>query len=174
MINEDYKAILESTERRILISARGHWLATNRFESLDRQFTFFSIMAGFLVSLLAVMPITYRDLFAVVRDEISLSIFVFGAMASVLSTLQAIFRWGSRAQSHSQAATDYTNARRQLEILKLEKPSDPAALSDLLRDLSRLSDLTPTVPEHIWAKATAQIHKEVKKSSDFSQPLLKL
>jgi hypothetical protein len=160
MVENDYDAILKSTERRILISARGHWLATNRFESLDRQFTFFSIMAGFLVSLLAVMPITYKEMFSSMRDEISLGIFVFGATASVLSTLQAIFRWGSRAQSHSQAATDYTNARRQLEILKLEKPRDAEALSDLLRDLSRLSDLTPTVPERIWSKATAQIKKE--------------
>lgn len=145
--------IIEETERRIKVSARAHWVTTNRFETLSRLFTFVSITGGFIVSLLAALPIVFAKFYTAYGTEIALSIFVLGTSVSVVSTLQAIFRWSERSQDHRHAATGYTNARRQLEILRLKETLSPDDVTELLQDLSRLSDLTPSVPEAIWKAA---------------------
>lgn len=160
-MDEEIARILIETEHRIKVSARGHWLTTNIFETYDRLFTFATIVGGFVVSLLAAFPFAFGHIYQHYNDFFNLSIFVLGSGVSITSTLQAIFRWGERSQAHRNAAANYTNARRQLQILKLKSPLSVDDLTELLHDLSRYGDATPSIPEYIWKRAQNEIKRDL-------------
>jgi len=159
-MDEEIIRIIAETEYRIKVSARGHWLTTNIFETYDRLFTFATIVGGFVVSLLAAIPFAFGHIYELYNEAFNLSIFVLGSSVSITSTLQAIFRWGERSQAHRNAAANYTNARRQLQILRLKSPISVEDVTELLLDLSRYGDSTPSVPEYIWKRAQIEIARE--------------
>lgn len=143
---EDLPRILKETERRIKTGALGHWLATNTLESFASWFTSLTLGGGFLVSLLAGIPIVLPAVYGHYETQINLGIFAFAGLTSILSVFQTVFRWSERAQMHRMAASHYTNARRQLEVL--------------LAHLTHLSDTTPSVPAGLWKKAVHEIRKQ--------------
>ncbi|ESQ89530.1 hypothetical protein ABAC460_11685 [Asticcacaulis sp. AC460] len=152
-LTEDFHRILRETDLRIKTSARAHWTTTNILESYARVSTFVTIAGGGLVSLVVALPIAFEGLYTTYSLPINLSIFVLGGLTSIVSTFQAIFRWSERAQSHRIAASHYTNTRRRLEIMELNLPESAEELTHILEELTRLSDITPSVPEHLWLKA---------------------
>lgn len=155
----DLPRILSETERRIKTSARAHWETTNRLENCGRWVTSLTIGGGFAVSLLGAVPIVTPGIYAPHAQWINLAIFALAGATSILSTFQAVFRWSERGQAHRIAASQYTNARRKLEILLLKVPINTDDLSELLDYLTQLSDTTPSVPEPIWLRATAYIKR---------------
>jgi hypothetical protein len=157
---EDLPRILKETERRIKTGALGHWLATNTLESFASWFTTLTLGGGFLVSLLAAVPIILPAVYGQYEIEFNLGIFALAGLTSILSVFQTVFRWSERAQVHRGAASHYTNARRQLEVLLIHVPYDVDELEDLLIHLTHLSDTTPSVPTGIWKKAVAEIRHQ--------------
>jgi hypothetical protein len=155
----DLPRILSETERRIKTSARAHWETTNRLENCGRLVTTLTIGGGFAVSLLGAVPIVTPALYVPHALWINLAIFVLAGATSILSTFQAVFRWSERGQAHRIAASQYTNARRKLEVLLLKTPINTDDFRELLEYLTQLSDTTPSVPEPIWLKATAYIKR---------------
>lgn len=158
---QDLPRILKETERRIKTGALGHWLATNTLESFASWFTTLTLGGGFLVSLLAAIPIVLPDVYGRYENEINLAIFGLAGLTSILSVFQTVFRWSERAQLHRVAASHYTNARRQLEVLLIRLPYDIEALEGLLDHLTHLSDTTPSVPAGLWKKAVHAAAKQV-------------
>ncbi len=150
---EDLPRILKETERRIKRGALGHWLATNTLSSFANWFTTLTLMGGFLVSVLAAIPIVLPEVYSQYETPINLAIFILASLTSILSVFQTVFRWSERAQVHRSAASHYTNARRQLEVLLIHVPYDVDELEDLLVHLTHLSDTTPSVPTGIWKQA---------------------
>jgi hypothetical protein len=102
---------------------------------------------------LAAIPIVLPEVYSQYETPISLAIFILASLTSILSVFQTVFRWSERAQVHRSAASHYTNARRQLEVLLIHVPYDVDELEDLLVHLTHLSDTTPSVPTGIWKKA---------------------
>jgi hypothetical protein len=160
MVTESFMRILHETEMRILTSARAHWVTTNILETYARGSTFLAIVSGFIVSLLVAIPIAFGGLYQQYALLINLTIFVIGSFSSIISTSQAIFRWGERSQSHRIAASHYTNTRRRLEMMQLNLPLSAEELAPILEELTRLSDITPSVPEHIWKRAYREIRNQ--------------
>ncbi|ESQ76302.1 hypothetical protein ABAC402_05355 [Asticcacaulis sp. AC402] len=159
-MSDDFYRILRDTDLRIKTSARAHWNTTNILESYARVTTFLVITGGGLVSLVVAIPIAFEEVYAGYNLMINLSIFFLGGLTSIISTFQAIFRWTERAQSHRIAASHYTNARRRLEMMELNLPGSVEELTHILEELTRLSDITPSVPEPIWRKAFRSVHSE--------------
>jgi len=157
---EDLPRILKETERRIKTGALGHWLATNTLSSFANWFTTLTLGGGFLVSVLAAIPIVLPAVYSQYETPINLAIFILASLTSILSVFQTVFRWSERAQVHRSAASHYTNARRQLEVLLIHVPYDIDELEDLLVHLTHLSDTTPSVPTGIWRKAVAEIRRQ--------------
>lgn len=150
---EDLPRILKETERRIKTGALGHWLATNTLTNFANWFTTLTLGGGFLTSLLAAIPIVLPAIYGRYETEINLGIFALAGLTSILSVFQTTFRWSERAQIHRAAASHYTNARRQLEVLLIRTPCDLEALEVLLGHLTHLSDTTPSIPPGLWRKA---------------------
>jgi hypothetical protein len=157
---DDLPRILKETERRIKTGALGHWLATNTLESFANWFTTLTLSGGFLVSLLAAIPIVLPAVYNHYEIGINLGIFILAGLTSILSVFQTVFRWSERAQVHRSAASHYTNARRQLEVLLIRTPCDLEALEVLLGHLTHLSDTTPSVPSGLWKKAVHSIRQQ--------------
>ena len=161
MADSEFKRLIRETERRIRVADRAHWLTVNAFETSDRIFTFITIGGGFVVSVLATIPIAFASVYAARPVLINLALFGLGSFTSIAATFQAIFRWGERARDHRVAAGHYTNARRQLEILQLSDTLSPDALQTLLSELNLFSDTTPSVPEAIWKLAKREVAREI-------------
>jgi len=158
--SEDLPRILKETERRIKTGALGHWLATNTLESFANWFTSLTLGGGLLLSLLAAVPVVLPAVYGQYGTGINVGIFILAGLTSVLSVFQTVFRWSERAQIHRSAASHYTNARRQLEVLLIRVPCDLEALELLLEHLTHLSDTTPSVPGGLWKKAVTSIRQQ--------------
>ena len=156
-VSDDFQRILAETEIRVRHSAHAHWAATNRLDTLNRIATLTNLVGGFLVSLLAALPVFYQALYTPNAMAINGSLFVLGGLVSVVSVVQAVQRWGERSQSHFNAASAYSSLRRKLEILRLNLPGSAGDLTPLLEDLLRLGETVPAVPEGIWARAIRSI-----------------
>ena len=152
-VSDDFQRILTETETRVRHSAHAHWAATNRLDTLNRIATLTNLVGGFLVSLLAALPVFYQALYSPNAMAINGGLFVLGGLVSVVSIVQAVQRWGERSQSHFNAASAYSSLRRKLEILRLNLPGSASDLTPLLEDLLRLGETVPAVPEGIWSRA---------------------
>ncbi len=152
-VSDDFMRILHETETRVRHSAHAHWSATNRMDTLNRFSTASTLIGGFLVSLLAALPVLYKDLYLPHSDALNAALFVLGGGVSVISIMQAVQRWGERSQSHFNAANAYSSLRRKLEILRLNLPGSAPHLSVILEDLRQLGETAPAVPEGLWNKA---------------------
>ncbi|OYW79778.1 MAG: hypothetical protein B7Z26_07500 [Asticcacaulis sp. 32-58-5] len=152
----DFTRILRETQTRISHSQHAHWEDAQIFESLARILMLFNLIGGFVVSVLAALPVAFDHFYEANMDAVSLSLFGLGALVSVTSILQASLRWSERSQQHLAAANAYTSLRRQLEILCLNRPHSDARLSELIQKLADLSETAPAVPQNIWDRAVAR------------------
>ncbi len=155
--SDDFMRILQETETRVRHSAHAHWTATNRFDTLNRVTTVLTLVGGFLVSLLAALPVMFQSLYAPHAATVNASLFILGGLVSVVSVLQAVQRWGERSQSHFNAASAYSSLRRKLEILRLNLPGSAGDLSAILEELLRLGETAPAVPEGLWRHAVRKL-----------------
>jgi hypothetical protein len=156
-VSDDFLRILSETETRVRHSAHAHWAATNRFDALNDIATVSTLIGGFLVSLLAALPVMYQSLYAPHAVLVNGSLFVLGGLVSVVSILQAVQRWGERSQSHNSAANAYSSLRRRLEILRLNLPDSAPELPGILDELMRLGETSPAIPGSIWRRAIKAI-----------------
>ncbi len=156
-VSDDFLRILSETETRVRHSAHAHWAATNRLDALNRAATVVTLIGGFMVSLLAALPVMYQALYTPNATVVNGSLFVLGGLVSVLSILQAVQRWGERSQSHNNAANAYSSLRRKVEILRLNLPTSADDLTGVLEELLRLGETTPAVPEAIWKRAIRSV-----------------
>ncbi|MFT4077150.1 MAG: hypothetical protein QM647_16605 [Asticcacaulis sp.] len=145
--------ILHETETRVRHSAHAHWAATNRMDTLNRITTIATLVGGFMVSVLAALPVLYKNFYQPHSDVLNAGLFMLGGAVSVISILQAVQRWGERSQSHFNAASAYSSLRRKLEMLRLNLPESVPQLSVILEDLRQLGETAPAVPEGLWRKA---------------------
>ena len=152
-LTEDFMRILHETEIRVRHSAHAHWAATNRMDNLNRITTLSTLIGGFMVSVLAALPVLYKNFYTPHSDVLNAVLFILGGAVSVISVMQAVQRWGERSQSHFNAASAYSSLRRKLEILRLNLPGSSAQLSVILEDLRELGETAPAVPEGLWRKA---------------------
>ncbi|HVZ29124.1 MAG TPA: hypothetical protein VG839_01940 [Asticcacaulis sp.] len=152
-VSDDFLKILSETETRVRHSAHAHWAATNRFDTLNDLATATTLIGGFLVSLLAAIPVMYQALYTLHALAVNSGLFVLGGLVSAVSILQAVQRWGERTQSHNNAANAYSSLRRKLEILRLNLPDSAGDLTGILEELVRLGETTPAVPATIWRRA---------------------
>ena len=152
-LTDDFMRILHETETRVRHSAHAHWAATNRMDNLNRLTTLSTLIGGFMVSVLAALPVLYKDFYTPHSDVLNAVLFILGGAVSVISVMQAVQRWGERSQSHFNAASAYSSLRRKLEILRLKLPGSSAQLSMILEDLRELGETAPAVPEGLWRKA---------------------
>ncbi|MDC7675361.1 SLATT domain-containing protein [Asticcacaulis machinosus] len=157
----EFTRILRETQTRISHSQHAHWEATQTFESLARTLMLFNLIGGFVVSLLAAMPIVVPNLYETHKDAVSILLFALGGLVSVTSILQASLRWSERSQQHLNAANAYTSLRRQLEIVTLQSRTE-AGLSDLIAKLADLSETAPAVPQNIWNRAIKKAAHKLK------------
>lgn len=156
-VSADFLKVLSETEVRVRHSAHAHWAATNRFNALNDIATVTTLVGGFLVSLLAALPVMYQSLYTPNAATVNVSLFVLGGLVSVVSILQATQRWGERSQSHNNAANAYSSLRRELEILRLNLPDSAGDLTTILKELLRLGETTPAVPVAIWKRAVRSV-----------------
>ena len=152
-VTDDFMRILHETETRVRHSAHAHWAATNTLDALNRVATVSTLLGGFLVSLLAALPVMFTAFYQPNASVVNVSLFVLGGLVSVVSVLQAVQRWGERSQSYLNAANAYSSLRRKLEILRLNLPGSAPDLTGILEDLRQLGETAPAVPEHIWNRA---------------------
>lgn len=156
-VSDDFLRILSETELRVRHSAHAHWAATNRFDALNDIATVSTLIGGFLVSLLAALPVMYQSLYAPNAVLINGALFALGGLVSVVSILQAVQRWGERSQSHNNAANAYSSLRRKLEILRLNLPGSAPELTGILDELMRLGETSPAIPGSIWRRAVKAV-----------------
>ena len=152
-LSDDFMRILHETETRVRLSAHAHWAATNRLDTLNRVATITNLVGGFLVSLLAALPVMFQSVYTPNAAAVNISLFMLGGLVSVISILQAVQRWGERSQSYQIAASAYSSLRRKLEILRLNLPASAGDLAGVLEELRQLGETAPAVPEHIWNRA---------------------
>ena len=156
-MTDDFMRILHETETRVRHSAHAHWTATNRFDALNRLTTVTTLIGGFLVSLLAALPVLYQAVYQPHSTVINAAIFALGGTVSLVSILQAVQRWGERSQNHFNAANAYSSLRRKLEILRLNLPGSAGDLKVILEELLHLGETTPAVPGEIWRSAVRRL-----------------
>ena len=98
-------------------------------------------------------------------DPIKMGLGIASGLAALLACLQTFLGLSQRADQHKMACARYEALRRSLEILKTFAPSDPTELqrsvTDIQRQLDRLAETSPTVPER-WKK---KICKELESRS---------
>lgn len=157
VVTDDFMRILHETETRVRHSAHAHWAATNRFDMLNQLTTIATLIGGFLVSLLAALPVLYQAVYQPHSTLINSAIFVLGGTVSLLSILQAVQRWGERSQNHFNAANAYSSLRRKLEILRLNLPGSAGDLTGVLQELLHLGETTPAVPGGMWRAAVRKL-----------------
>ncbi len=156
-VSDDFMRILHETETRVRHSAHAHWAATNTLDALNRIATISTLVGGFLVSLLAALPVMFQAVYAPNASVVNVSLFVLGGLVSVISILQAVQRWGERSQAYQNAASAYSSLRRKLEILRLNLPASAGDLTGILEELRQLGETAPAVPEHIWNRAVRML-----------------
>ncbi len=156
-VSDDFLRILRETEHRVRRSCHGHWASTNRLETVNRVATIVTLVGGFLVSVLAALPVLFDNLYKPHAVIISGAIFILGGLVSTVSILQAVQRWGERSQNHLNAANAYETMRRKLEILRLNLPGSAPELSVIINDLILIGETEPPVPENLWRKATKAV-----------------
>ncbi|MEI9904358.1 MAG: hypothetical protein WDN06_10580 [Asticcacaulis sp.] len=156
-LSEDFLRVLQDTEMRVRHSAHAHWAATNRLEAINRAATVSTLGGGFLISLLAALPVMFQSFYAPYATYVNVGLFALGGLVSVISVFQAVQRWGERSQAYQNAANAYSSLRRKLDILRLNLPASAGDLSAILEELRQLGEIAPAVPAHIWNAAIRKL-----------------
>ncbi len=74
-------------------------------------------------------------------------------VAAVLAGLQTFLKPTERANQHWQAATRYAAARRAVELIDPLSPQARHSLDGIRKELDRLGENSPLVPEHIYRRS---------------------
>jgi hypothetical protein len=140
--------------QRLGRASRAHYREAAALSAKDRVATIALVFGGILVialtSAIAALP-------GELGSELAPAATFIAMLVVGVGVLQAVWKWGLRAQKHQTAGAAYANLRRDFCLFLLRSPHDNMALAELAKSASDLAQRTEMVERRVW-KRTGRYH----------------
>jgi hypothetical protein len=135
--------------QRLARASRAHYREAAALSAKDRVATIVLVFGGILVialtSAIAALP-------GELGSELAPAATFIGMLVVGVGVLQAVWKWGVRAQKHQSAGAAYANLRRDFGLFLLRSPHDNMALAELIKAASALAEQTEMVERRAWRR----------------------
>ncbi len=142
--------------RRLRFSQFAHYESAKSFEHLNYQI-------GIPVVVLSAFVGTsvFASLGKVTDEKLQILIGLTSVVTAALASIQTFLRFSERAEKHRIAAAKYGALRRKIEeLLAMAGDVTKDATTALRKDMDRLSEEAPHIPERIWSRRQEVIEED--------------